>query len=150
MSKEETYLHSFIAKFREEFFNMTPEQVAFPRSCNNLKKYRDSNDVFKKGTPIHVKGALIYNHQLKQFNLGSKYPYIQECDKIKFIKLKTPNPFKFDVISYITRLPEEFGLKEYIDYDIQFQKTFLDPMEFILQSIGWKHEKAASLEDFFG
>ena len=150
MSKEETDLHSFIAKFREEFFNMTPEQVAFPRSCNNLKKYRDSNDVFKKGTPIHVKGALIYNHQLKQFNLGSKYPYIQEGDKIKFIKLKTPNPFKFVVISYITRLTEEFGLKEYIDYDIQFQKTFLDPMEFILQSIGWKHEKAASLEDFFG
>ena len=150
MSKEETDLHDFIAKFRQEFFNMTPEQVAFPRSCNNLKKYRDSNDVFKKGTPIHVKGALIYNHQLKQFNLGSKYPYIQEGDKIKFIKLKTPNPFKFDVISYITRLPEEFGLKEYIDYDIQFQKTFLDPMEFILQSIGWKHEKAASLEDFFG
>ena len=149
MSKEETDLHDFIAKFRQEFFNMTPEQVAFPRSCNNLKKYRDSNDVFKKGTPIHVKGALIYNHQLKQFNLGSKYPYIQEGDKIKFIKLKTPNPFKFDVISYITRLPEEFGLKDYIDYDIQFQKTFLDPMEFILQSIGWKHEKAASLEDFF-
>ena len=99
---------------------------------------------------IQSSTSLIYNHQLKQFNLGSKYPYIQEGDKIKFIKLKTPNPFKFDVISYITRLPEEFGLKEYIDYDIQFQKTFLDPMEFILQSIGWKHEKAASLEDFFG
>src|SRR5210317_350757 len=150
MSKEQSDLHKFIAEFKKEFFQMSAEQISFPRSCNNLRKYRHSNDVFIKGTPIHVKGALIYNHQLKQFNLGRKYPYIQEGDKIKFLKLVEANPFKFDVISYITKLPKEFKLQEYIDYETQFEKTFLDPMRFILQAIGWEHEPKASLEAFFG
>jgi DNA polymerase elongation subunit (family B) len=105
--------------------------------------------VFIKGTPIHVKGALIYNHQLQQFKLSRKYPLIQEGDKIKFLKLVEPNPFKFDVISYVTKLPSEFKLDDYIDYEIMFQKTFLDPLSFILNSIGWSYEKKASLEAFF-
>ena len=150
MSKQETDLHKLVADFKKEFLGMAPEQIAFPRSCNNLKKYRHASDVFIKGTPIHVKGALIYNHQIQEFGLKHKYPNIQEGDKIKFIKLKEANPFKFDVISYITTLPEEFKLKEYIDYELQFEKTFLDPMRFILNSIGWEHEKKASLEAFFG
>ena len=92
---------------------------------------------------------MIYNHQLQQFKLHRKYPLIQEGDKIKFLKLIEANPFKFDVISYVTKLPSEFKLQEYIDYDIMFQKTFLDPMSFILNSIGWSYEKKASLEAFF-
>ena len=150
MSKEQSDLHKFIADFKKEFLQMPAEAISFPRSCNNIKKYRDHNSVFIKGTPIHVKGALIYNHQLKQFNLGRKYPFIQDGDKIKFLKLLEANPFKFDVISYMTKLPTEFKLEQYIDYETQFEKTFLDPMRFILQAIGWKHEPTASLEAFFG
>ena len=150
MSKSESDLHIFIADFKKEFMNMSAEQISFPRSCNNMRKYGSSKDVFIKGTPIHVKGALIYNHQIKEFQLQNKYPYIQEGDKIKFIKLLEANPFKFDVISYVTQLPKEFNLQKYIDYEIQFEKTFLDPMRFILNSIGWEHEKRANLEAFFG
>jgi DNA polymerase elongation subunit (family B) len=150
MSKEQSDLHKLISDFRKEFNEMTPEQISFPRSCNNLRKYKDASNVFIKGTPIHVKGALIYNYQLKQFGLQSKYPYIQEGDKIKFLKLVEANPFKFDVISYVSKLPTEFKLKKFIDYDVMFEKTFLDPMRFILQSIGWEHEPKASLEAFFG
>jgi len=149
MSKDEDTLQKFIADFKKEFFTMSAEQISFPRSCNNMKKYYDSNNIFIKGTPIHVKGALIYNHQIKEFKLKNKYPLIQEGDKIKFLKLVEANPFKFDVISYITTLPKEFKLQGYIDYETQFEKTFLDPMRFILQSIGWSQEKKANLEAFF-
>jgi len=149
MSKDEDTLQKFISDFKKEFFTMSAEQISFPRSCNNMKKYKDSNNIFIKGTPIHVKGALIYNHQIKEFKLKNKYPLIQEGDKIKFLKLVEANPFKFDVISYITILPKEFNLQQYIDYEIQFEKTFLDPMRFILQSIGWSQEKKANLEAFF-
>ena len=149
MTKGEDELQAFVAEFKTEFYQMTAEQISFPRSCNNLKKYKHSSNIFIKGTPIHVKGALIYNEQLKRFKLHRKYPLIQEGDKIKFLKLKEANPFKFDVISYVTKLPSEFTLQEYIDYDMMFQKTFLDPMSFILNSIGWTYEKTASLEDFF-
>ena len=150
MGKEETDLHKLVADFRKEFMTLPAESIAFPRSCNNLKKYRDSANIFIKGTPIHVKGALVYNYQIHRLGLQSKYPLIQEGDKIKFIKLKAANPFKFDVISYMTTLPEEFKLQEYIDYDIQFQKTFLDPMRFILDAVNWKDEPQATLEAFFG
>ena len=149
MTKGEDELQAFVTNFKKEFYQMSAEQISFPRSCNNLRKYKDSNSIFIKGTPIHVKGALIYNHQLKQFKLHKKYPLIQEGDKIKFLKLKEANPFKFDVVSYVTKLPSEFKLQEYIDYDTMFQKTFLDPMSFILNSIGWTYEKKASLEAFF-
>jgi DNA polymerase elongation subunit (family B) len=149
MTKDEDTLQTFVSKFKDEFYNMSAEQISFPRSCNNLAKYKHGNDIFIKGTPIHVKGALIYNHQIKEFKLSRKYPMIQEGDKIKFIKLIEANPFKFDVISYVTKLPIEFKLEKYIDYEVQFQKTFLDPLSFILNSIGWSYEKKASLEDFF-
>ena len=149
MSKEQTDLHKLIADFRKEFFELPAEAIAFPRSCNNLRKYRSASDIFIKGTPIHVKGALIYNHKIEEMKLHNKYPLIQEGDKIKFIKLKQANPFKFDVISYISTLPNEFKLQPYIDYEVQFEKTFLDPMRFILDAVGWKPEPVASLESFF-
>ena len=150
MGKEEKDLHQLVSEFRKEFMKLTAEAIAFPRSCNNLRKYRDSANIFIKGTPIHVKGALIYNYQIHKLGLQSKYPIIQEGDKIKFIKLVPANPFKFDVISYMTNLPEEFKLNDYIDRDVQFQKTFLDPMRFILDAVGWKDEPQATLEAFFG
>ena len=149
MTKDNDTLINFVSDFKKEFNEMTPEQISFPRSCNNMAKYRSSSQIFIKGTPIHVKGALIYNHQIKQFKLTSKYPAIQEGDKIKFIKLKDRNPFKHDVISYITKLPREFELEKYIDREIQFEKTFITPLNFILEAIGWDYEHKASLEAFF-
>ena len=149
MSKEEKDLQKFVADFKTEFYSMKAEQISFPRSCNNIRKYAHASNIFIKGSPIHVKGALIYNHQIKEHKLTHKYPIIQDGDKIKFIKLVEANPFKFDVISYSTKLPKEFKLEKYIDYNVQFEKTFLDPLNFILQSIGWNAEQQASLESFF-
>ena len=149
MTKDEKSLQDFIKDFKKDYFKLSAEQVSFPRSCNNLKKYRSSKDIFIKGSPIQVKGALIYNYNIKRMGLQNKYPYIQEGDKIKFVKLLEQNPFRFDVISYITKLPPEFKLQECVDYEVQFQKTFLDPMRFILEAIGWQSEKQATLEDFF-
>ena len=149
MNKDESELQNFIQDFKQEFFKLPAEQISFPRSCNNLKKYRSSKDIFIKGSPIHVKGALIYNYNIQKMKLQNKYPFIQEGDKIKFVKLLEQNPFRFDVISYVTKLPPEFKLQECVDYEVQFQKTFLDPMRFILEAIGWSAEKRATLEDFF-
>ena len=143
-------IHTFIEDFRKEFKAMPPEDVSFPRGMNGLKEYSDSATLYKKGTPIHVKGAILYNAKLKQLKLDKKYPLIQEGEKIKFSYLKQPNPMKDMVISYPNRLPPEFGLKEYIDYDLQFEKAFLEPIKVILDQIGWSTEKTNSLESFFG
>ena len=142
-------IHTFIDEFRKAFKAMPPEEVSFPRGMNGLKEYSDAATLYKKGTPIHVKGAILYNAKLKQLKLDKKYPLIQEGEKIKFSYLKQPNPMKDMVISYPNRLPPEFGLQEYIDYDLQFEKAFLEPIKVILDQIGWSTEKRNSLESFF-
>jgi DNA polymerase elongation subunit (family B) len=142
-------IHTFIDEFRKAFKAMPPEEVSFPRGMNGLKEYSDAATLYKKGTPIHVKGAILYNSKLKQLKLDKKYPLIQEGEKIKFSYLKQPNPMKDMVISYPNRLPPEFGLQEYIDYDLQFEKAFLEPIKVILDQIGWSTEKRNSLESFF-
>ena len=143
-------VQKFISEFKTTFKTLPPEEVSFPRGVNGLREYSDSTSMYKKGTPIHVKGAILYNHYLKQMKLDKKYPAIQEGEKLKFTYLKQPNPFKDTVISFPGRLPSEFGLHDYVDCDLQFQKAYLDPIEVILNCIGWKTEKVNSLESFFG
>jgi DNA polymerase elongation subunit (family B) len=150
MNESEDDLIKYVADFKELFKTLSPEEVAFPRSCNNIMKFADSSSIYKKGTPIHVKGALIYNYNLHKHKLEMKYPVIKDGDKIKFLMLKIPNPIKDTVISFASKIPYEFDLHKYVDYDLQFQKTFTDPLKFILDSIGWKLEREATLEAFFG
>ena len=142
-------MHKFIADFRKYFIGLPPEDISFPRGINGLSKYSDSNSLYKSGTPIHVKGAILYNHYLKEMKLTKKYPLIQEGEKIKFSYLIMPNPFKDTVISYPTRLPKEFDISKYIDYNTQFEKTFLEPIKVILDCMGWSTEKQTTLDDFF-
>jgi hypothetical protein len=145
----ENDIHNFIADFRTEFKKLPVEEISFPRGLNGLNNYSDAATLYKKGTPIHVKGAILYNHNLKQKNLTKKYPLIQEGEKVKFTYLKMPNPFKDTVISYPSRLPKEFELQEYIDYDMQFDKAFLEPIKVILDCMKWTTEKTSSIENFF-
>ena len=150
VTKGEDEVQEFIAKFKEEFKNLPPEDISFPRGVNGMKTYMDSIQIYKKGTPIHVRGALIYNHNVKKLNLDKRYPMIQDGEKLKFTYVKQPNPLKDNVISFPTRIPKEVDLQKYIDYDIQFQKGFIEPIKFILECIGWEIEKTNSLENFFG
>jgi hypothetical protein len=142
-------IHTFIADFRKEFKKLPVEEISFPRGLNGLNTYSDAVHLYKKGTPIHVKGAIIYNTNLKRLNLTKKYPLIQEGEKVKFTYLKMPNPFKDTVISYPSRLPKEFEMQQYIDYDMQFDKAFLEPIKVILDCMKWSTEKTSSIEDFF-
>jgi DNA polymerase elongation subunit (family B) len=149
MTGNESDVQNFIESFREEFKKLPPEDISFPRGVNGLMEYSDSVTLYKKGTPIHVKGAILYNHFLKEMNLTNKYPFIQEGEKLKFTYLKMPNHFKDMVISFPTRLPKEFGLQDYIDYDTQFEKAFVEPVQVILDCMKWKAEKTFSLDSFF-
>ena len=148
MNKDEPALIDFIENFRTHFKKLPPEDIAYPRSCNNLKKYSSTKDIYLKGTPIHVRGALLYNTLLKKHKL-SKYETIQSGDKIKFITLKEPNTLRENVISFSNQLPKEFKLHQYIDYDEMFTKSFLEPLRFIVNAIGWNFEKKSNLDEFF-
>jgi len=149
MSGTEDDVINFIEQSRSDFKKLPPEQISFPRSASDVAKYRSHSDIYIKGTPIHIRGALLFNHYIKQNKLDNKYSLIQNGEKIKFCYLKKPNIIHENIISFIQEFPKELNLDKYIDYDLQFEKAFLEPLKAILDAIGWSVEKTNTLESFF-
>ena len=149
MSGTEDEVIAYIEKCREKFEKLPPEQISFPRSVSDVQKYQSPATIYSKGTPIHVRGALLYNHYVKEKKLSHKYSIINNGEKIKFCYLKKPNPIHENIISFIQQFPKELNLDKYIDYELQFEKAFLDPLKSILDCIGWEVTKTATLDSFF-
>lgn len=151
MKGDEETFQNFNAKFKEEFKTLPFEKVAFPRGISELSKYDNKNSVtlYPKGTPIHVRGSLVYNHLLREKKLEKKYQSISDGDKIKFCYMKIPNPTRENVLSVLNVLPKEFGVEKYIDYDTQFEKAYLEPLKIIVNTFGWNPEPVASLMELF-
>ena len=149
MNGTEDEVIDFIEQSRKDFKKLPPEDIAFPRSASDVVKYQAHSTIYAKGTPIHIRGALLYNHYIKQHKLDNKYSLIQNGEKIKFCYLKKPNIIHENIISFIQDFPHEIGLDKYVDYDLQFDKSFLEPLKIILDAIGWNVEKTVNLEMFF-
>jgi DNA polymerase elongation subunit (family B) len=149
MSGTEEDVIDFIDKSRAEFKTLPPEQISFPRSASDVVKYKSSSDIYVKGTPIHIRGALLFNHYITEKKLTNKYSLIKNGEKIKFCYLKKPNIIHENIISFIQDFPRELDLDKYIDYDLQFEKSFVEPLKAILDAIGWNVEKTVNLELFF-
>ena len=149
LTTDESTVIDFIQSFKADFMKQEPEEIAFPRGVSGMDKYKDRNTIYAKSTPIAVKGALLYNDALKKYKVTRKYQQINEGDKIKFLYLKTPNPIGDQVISFVNRIPPEFDLSRFVDYEKQFEKAFLDPLKTILEKVGWDYERRATLEGLF-
>ena len=149
MKGTEDEVIDFIENFRKKFKSLPPEDISFPRSVSEVTKYKSNRAIYEKGTPIHVRGALLFNHHVKRLGLEGKYSLIKNGEKIKFCYLRSPNPIHENVMSFIQDFPRELGLEKYVDYDLQFEKSFLDPLKIILDVIGWGVEKTVNLESFF-
>ena len=148
-SSKKDGLQSKCEECKKLFKTLPPEQIAFPRSASDVRKYQSSSNIYIKGTPVHIRGALLFNHYIKEKKLTNKYSLINNGEKVKFIYLKKPNIIRENIISFIQEFPKELDLDKYIDYDLQFEKAFLEPFRAILDAIGWKVEKTANLESFF-
>ena len=149
MNGTEEDVIAFIDNARKEFKQLPPEQISFPRSASDVNKYKSSSSIYAKGTPIHVRGALLFNHYIKEAKLTNKYSLIQNGEKVKFVYLKKPNTIHENIISFIQEFPKELNLDKYIDYDLQFEKAFLEPLKIILDAVGWNVEKTVNLDLFF-
>jgi len=149
MNGTEDDVIDFIDQSRKKFKSLPPEEISFPRSASDVVKYQGHSTIYAKGTPIHIRGALLYNHYVKKHKLDNKYSLIQNGEKIKFCYLKKPNIIHENIISFIQDFPHEIGLDKYVDYDLQFDKSFLEPLKTILDAIGWNVEKTVNLDLFF-
>ena len=149
MNGTEEDVIEFIDNSRKEFKKLPPEEIAFPRTASNVQKYKAHSTIYAKGTPIHIRGALLFNHYVKKNKLDKKYSLIGNGEKVKFLYLKKPNIIQENVISFIQDFPNELDLNKYVDYDLQFDKSFVEPLRTILDAIGWNVEKTVNLELFF-
>ena len=149
MNGTEDDVIDFIEKCRCEFRTLPPESIAFPRTASDVRKYYSHSDIYMKGTPIHIRGALLFNHYIKEKKLTNKYSLINNGEKVKFIYLKKPNTIQENIMSFIQDFPRELGLDKYVDYELQFEKAFLEPLKTILDCIGWNVEKTVNLDSFF-
>ena len=154
MNGTEKELNLFIQGFRKEFMNLPPEDIAYPRSCNGLQKWRGTHSLFFFFSPIKVKGAILYTYLIQKENLQNKFPNIQEGDKIKFLHMKQPNLYQCSSFSFPVNIPRELDIVEKIDYDTQFEKSFVEPLKFISEKMSWLIDESygtqGSLEAFFG
>jgi DNA polymerase elongation subunit (family B) len=144
-------VQSFVSDFEKVFAQQSAEAIAFPRSVSDVKKYesREAGRVYAKGTPINSRAAILHNNLVKKLGLDKKYPPIKSGDRLKFIYLRPGNPLNENVIGFADKLPPEFDLHRWIDYDLLYDKTFVHPLQLILNAIQWKAIPVASLEDFF-
>ena len=147
---DQDQINKYVNDFKIEFESLETTSIGRPSGINGLKKFSDKTNVCIKGTPMHVRGALWYNHLIDKYKLSKTYEKILDSDKVKVVFLRTPNPINQNVISIKDKIPEEFGLQKYIDYDTQFEKVFVDPLQIMLEPIGWKLNNSANLDDFFG
>ena len=148
VSGDEEKTQEAIKMFKDYFKSLPPDEIAFPRGITDMTKWASRSTVYKKGTPIHVRGSLLHNSRIRSLGLEKKYQLIQNGDKIKFIYLRVPNVIQENVISFPGHLPEELDLNKYVNHDLQFEKTFLDPIKIILDAIGWDAEPRADLQQF--
>ena len=148
MNGSESEVQKYISRFRKKFKELPVEEISFPRSVSDVDKWKDRYTIYKKACPIHVRGALLFNHHVKLNKLTSKYSLIQNGEKVKFCYLKLPNTMHENVITFIQDFPKELNLERYVDHELQFNKAFLDPLKAILDVIGWKSQKTVSLTDF--
>lgn len=142
-------LRKFINEYKSVFYELPVEDISFPRSVNNLKEYSDKINIYRKSTPIHVRGALMFNHHIKELGLTHIHQPIREGDRIKFVYLREPNTIREDVIAFTSKIPKELNLHKYVDYEKQFNKVFLDPLTAIMTAIDWSLEDRSTLDDFF-
>lgn len=145
--KEELY--EFVYSFRNKFFTASFDEIGAPMGVKNLEKYYNNETLYKKACPIHVRGSLIFNRWLKETELDRKYELIYDFDKVKYCYLNVANPTHENVISIKGDPPTEFHIEEFIDYEKQWIKTFLRPMQNICKTIGVNLEAEPDLNDIF-
>jgi len=153
LTKTPEELRQYVNEFYDEFMVLPISDVAAPRGVKGINKYSDNTKIYQTGTPIATKAALLHNSYSKKIGIDKQYAAIKENDKIKFVFVKVPNPYgmcgKDAVMGFINSPPKEFNLQKYIDRTKQFEKTFKEPLDNILQAINWKLNAQVSLESFF-
>ena len=153
MTKTPEELRKYVNTFYDEFMELPIDVIASPRGVKGISKYTDVSDIYKSGTPIATKAALLHNAYIKKLKIDKEVAPIKENDKIRFVFVKVPNPYGMGgrdaVLGFINKAPTQFQLDKFVDRKKQFEKTFGEPLDNILQAIKWSISDKVTLDSFF-
>lgn len=136
INEDNNTLKTFIRQTKKEFKKAPLDIVAFPRGVTHVEKFVVDETEFIKGTPLHVRGSIAFNNLLKIHKMN----HVEEIGngaKVKYLYLREPNHIRSNVICFVDELPEEFDIHRYIDYEVMFNKSFIEPLKAITSVIGW-------------
>ena len=136
-------VRTWFLKTKEEYMSQPVETLAISGAVTSLDyNIKDSS------IPIGSRSVLVYNKFVEDNNLTNKYPLIPPGEKSKRLYLKTPNKFNSDTIAFTNpSFIKEF--KDYIDYDKNFEKTFISPLSIMTTPLKYDITlKTDTLEDW--
>lgn len=150
LDKDENDLRDWVSTIKGEFIKAPLTDISSVSGVKTVKY--NPNDLDKNGRPksinIGTKAAQACNEYIEENNLQSKYSFIQSGDKTKRLFLVEPNKFHSNIVAYTTDsfVHELDGL---VDYDTQFQKNFLKPLELMVEPMNYDLEKETeNLDDW--
>lgn len=123
---------------KKDFKAQEPENISVAVNVNNYQKFvlNDTTALeVAKGCPIHVRASAYHNFLLNSTKYKDKYPLIGGGEKVRFYFVKVKNPGDNNVFAYSQgTYPYEFAPP--IDFDQQFTKTILDPINRFIEVMG--------------
>lgn len=142
LDKNNDELLEWLKTIKNEFVQVDPNEIAAVGAASRLDYDLDAGSV-----PFGSRAAIVYNNYIKENGLDSKFEPIQAGEKFKRLYLTTPNKFNSDVIGFKN---EDFVNEiDCIDYDTQFEKLFLKPLELMVESLKYNLKKETqSLDDW--
>lgn len=141
---DESKVHQIVADTESYFHSLGVNDIALVKNVNNIEKWEHDVNLYKSGTPMHVKAAIIHNMMVDKVE-AKRVPKIESGSKIKYVELNVPNPTRQSVIAFDTFMPSEFEIEPYVNYELMFEKAFLQPLQIFLDAVGWHREEVNTL-----
>lgn len=140
----EEEVQTLISGYKEEYMKLSVDDIAKASGVSDIEKCVASDGSFISGAHFAAKACVGYN-RLVEKNEDLGLPMIESGDKVQMVLLKPGNPFGQNYFAYPEFFPEELGLGKWVDYQAAFEKSFIDPIQSILDVVGWSHKRRVNL-----
>ena len=153
MGGTEKELNTFIQDFRDEFMSLSPEEIAYPRSCNGVKSFAELTNCLHLALPYMSRVLFCITIWWRRMTYLTSIRIFKRVTRCGLCISSYFNIYQSSAFSFITFMPKELDIYKYIDYDAQFEKSFVEPLKFITDKIKWLIDSSygtqGTLEDFF-
>jgi DNA polymerase I len=140
--EDKSKIIEYIKEVKDEFIKSPIKEIAIPKGvsdynkyANNVQEYISNGLRYPDSCPIHVRASMNYNYLIEKMHLPFKP--ITNGTKIKYIHIASNNEIHQDIIAFINEWPKEFDKIFNVDYDRQFNRTFIAVLQRLFDVLNW-------------